>query len=408
MGGAGLLATAGQRGHAFAPGRVSLEVFHGWASSSERLALFRLQERALSGGLAWQSMAPVGTSGVHVETLLRSRLLRRQPPDLAQLSPRSVRELAAKGVLLDLGREAAWVAALHPQVRSAIAFGDGVWAVPMGVHRINTVLWNARLWDEFALPPPLSWADFYRASAVLARQGVAPVVWSDEGSQLRVLFESLLMVALGPRRFERLFSADGWEDDGVPQALDHLRHLRSLFPRPTGGAPTWPQAGREFLLGRAGMWVTGDWARGELEAWGLRPGVDFRAAAVPGTEQAFVFSVDLLAAFVREGRSVQSVRGMAAELARADVQRVFSRAKGALPAAGEPALEPSDPVGAGIWQAFQDERVMKLPGLSHWLGMEGLRKELTGELLAAFVRDPKRSTLEVWEQLVRLNRGVVA
>ena len=49
----------------------------------------------------------------------------------------------------------------------------------------------------------------------------------------------------------------------------------------------------------AGMMIMGDWAKGELMAWGASPvRKDFGCAVVPGTEGMHLYSVDTLAMLV--------------------------------------------------------------------------------------------------------------
>ncbi|MBL8389161.1 MAG: carbohydrate ABC transporter substrate-binding protein [Hydrogenophaga sp.] len=385
-----------------------MEVLHWWTSASERLALDHLLQRVNRDGVLWRSAPVPGGSVAAVPTLLRSRLLGRAPPDWAHLSMRNVRELARMGVLIDLGAQADWVRSLHPLAREAVTVDGTLRAVPLGLHRINTLLYHRGLWQAFGLPEPRRWSDIARCAEVLAREGVMPFVWSDEGAQLLTLFEILLLSALGPFRFRRLFQPGGWEDEGVLQALEHLRQLRALCPRSAGRALAWPLAGREFLLGRAGMWLSGDWARGELNAWGMRAGLDYGCVAVPGTEATYLYLVDGLAAFDRGPSTSPDLARLASILTEPALQRSFNRAKGSMGVRADVPDAPGDPAEAATLRDFQDPRIEKLPGLAHGLGLNGRRAEQTAELLAAFVRDTRRPPVGTWAELVRLNRGASA
>lgn len=386
----------------------ALEVLHWWTSAGERAALDELLQSVNADGLRWRSAAVPGGLSTAATTVLRSRLLRRDPPDMAHLSVRAVHELAAKGLLIDTDVGTGWSSSLLPWVRESVSRGGRTLAVPLGIHRTNTLLYNLRLWDAHRLSPPRTWSDVMHAAQVLSREGVMPMVWSDDGTQLLVMFESLLLSVLGPARFRALSGRQGWEDEGVLQALDHLRHLRSLNSRALGRVTPWARAGREFLLDRAGLWLMGDWSRGELNAWGMKAGTDYACTTVPGTEHTFLFHVDALGAFDKGPEVAPRQRALAERLLDPALQRAFNRAKGSVPVRADMSVVGLDVAEAATWQALSDPRIEKLAGLSHRLGMDGLRAETMGALLGDFVRDPRRPAQEVWQQMVRLTREPVA
>ncbi|MFP8778891.1 ABC transporter substrate-binding protein [Hydrogenophaga sp. RWCD_12] len=394
-------------GGAPADGRA-VEVLHWWTSAGERAALDEVLQTVNADGLRWRSSAVPGGLSTAATTVLRSRLLSRDPPDMAHLPVRTAHELAARGLLIDPDPGSRWTSALMPWVREAVARDGRLVAVPVGIHRTNTLLYNLRLWEAHGLQPPRTWGDVTHAAGVLSREGVMPMVWSDDGGQLLVLFESLLLSALGAARFRALSGRRGWEDEGVLQALDHLRYLRSLNTRAAGRAPSWSRAGREFLLDRAGLWLTGDWSRGELNAWGMKAGTDYGCTTVPGTEGTFLFLVDALGVFDKGADVAPWQRALAAHLVEPALQRAYNRAKGSVPVRTDVSAAGLDVAEAATWQALHDARVDKLPGLSHRLGMDGLRAETMAVLLAGFVRDPRRPAQEVWQQMVRLNREPLA
>lgn len=191
------------RGAMPASGRA-LEVLHWWTSAGERAALDEVLQVVNATGMRWRNAAVPGGMTMAATTVLRSRLLSRDPPDMAHLMARSARELAARGWLVDPAEGAEWSSRLMPWVRDALVRDGRLVAVPVGVHRVNTLLYNLHLWDAHRLPVPRTWSDVMAAAQVLSREGVAPMVWSDDGGQLLVMFDSLLLSALGPSRFQAL------------------------------------------------------------------------------------------------------------------------------------------------------------------------------------------------------------
>lgn len=410
LGGVGLWSAASALGHVVAPPPLArpLEVLHWWSSASERLALDRLTQTLNVPMPRWRNAVVPGGASAAATSVLRSRLLARDPPDMAHLSGGDVQDLAARRFLTDLApggeRSSAW-AQVFPFVRQAVEHADQVVAVPMGVHRINTLIYSLPMWQAHGLAEPRTWGDVMRAAQPLSREGIAPLVWSDEGSQLLVLFEGLLLSVLGAQRYGALLQRAGWEDPGVLQALDHLRHLRSLNASTKAEASPWSRAGRAFLMGRAGMWLGGDWSRAELNAWGLRAGVDYACTTMPGTENRFLYAVDCLGAFDK-GREVQPLQqSLATRLLEPDVQQAYNRAKGSVPVRADVALGATlDPAERSTWQALRDDRVTKLAGLGQLWGMGGMRADTVATLLQDFVRNPEWPAQSAWLQLARLNR----
>ena len=75
------------------------------------------------------------------------------------------------------------------------------------------------------------------------------------------------------------------------------RWLRALATDAPVERP-WTESTRELMADNAGMMIMGDWAKGELMAWGASPVRDFGCAVVPGTENMHLYSVDTLAMLV--------------------------------------------------------------------------------------------------------------
>lgn len=386
----------------------ALEVLHWWTSAGERAALDEVMRAVNADGVRWRNAVVPGGLSSAATTVLRSRLLSRDVPDMAHLPTRAVHELAAKGLLIDLGADSRWPSFLIPWVRESVMSDGHLMAVPIGVHRTNTLLYNLRLWDAHGLQPPHTWSDVMHAAEVLLREGVMPMVWSDDGGQLLVMLDSLLLSALGPARFRALSGPRGWEDDGVLQALDQLRQLRALNSRAIGRATPWSRAGREFLMDRAGFWMMGDWSRGELNAWGMKAGTDYGCTTVPGTEGVYLFQVDALGAFDKSPEVAVWQRLLAARLVEPELQRAYNRVKGSVPVRADVPATGLDPAETATWQALRETKVEKLPGLLHRVGMDGLRAETMSLLLSDFMRDPKQPAHEVWLQMQRLNREVVS
>ena len=379
-------------------------MLHWWTSAGERLALDCLMEELNRQLPRWRNAVVPGGDISAAGTVLRARILARDPPDLAHVSVSDLRSLARGGVLMDITaapQTATWHSGVHPLVRESMEV-DGRWmGIPLGVHRVNTMVWHKGHWDRLGLPSPDAWSSLLFSVRELDRAGVVPLVWSDDGTSLTGLFDSLLLAELGPKGYESLSQADGWTQEGVVSALEMLRRLRAWVPSQRQQRVNWSVAGREFLWGRAGIWFMPDWCRGELNAWGMREGQDYEISPVPGTAGSFLYQVDCLAAMNPAGRRQRDVQELADMLTSVPLQRVYNLAKGSAPVVSG-ALAAT--AAAPHWANLDDPRLVRLPALTHRHGNLGLRGDVLSQLLQSFVRDPAQDALTLGRQMLRLQQ----
>ena len=382
-----------------------LEVLHWWSSASERWALDLLLQKVNQDRLVWRNAPIPGGSRAAAKTVLRSRLLAGNPPDVAHVSVKTVQELAAKGVLLNLAQLPLPARDRLLPLASDAATVRRQWvAVPLGIQRVNTLLYHRALWQQHRLPVPDSWEAVFFAAQRLAASGIQPLVWHDGGGFLTDVFDSLLLSSLGANTHQTSRSDEFWGHAGVTEALQRLRRLRSLSMAHGPSPSSELAAGRAFLLGQAGMWLMADRARAELNAWGMKAGVDYDSVPAPGTHGSFLYSVDTLSVFNRAETRADALAVLIEQAWESALQREYNRAKGSVPVIKGVGLKGLDPAERAVWDDFFDPGVVKLPGLSHRLGMDGLRAEQTAQLLQAFVARPHASVAQTHEQLLRLLR----
>lgn len=190
-----------------------------------------------------------------------------------------------------------WFAEAYPRdLLPTLSCRGHVYALPIGIHRINHVVYNRQLFGEagYASPGELSLDQLLGAARairdVLDRDGksAAPVfaVPLKDGDALsRFFIENVMLATSGAEAY-----VDYWTGCPVPDglfvdALDWVQQLSAFF----GQAADDPIA--QLVRGDAAMLVTGDWAMvdaiGSEETLGSMP--------FPGTQQHFVYSADVFA-----------------------------------------------------------------------------------------------------------------
>ncbi|HJU99967.1 MAG TPA: ABC transporter substrate-binding protein [Burkholderiaceae bacterium] len=369
-----------------------LQVLHWWKSASERKAVDLVAARLNDEGIAWRDgMIPNG-SGVGAGIVLRSRMLAKDAPEVAQVNGIVIRDWARLGLLLDLDAVAAagkWDKLLQPTVAAAIQSDGHVYAAPLGIHRINTLFYNRKLFSQFKLNPPTTWAEFEHAASVLQQGGVVPLAQSSEPWQVATLFETLVL-SEGAEFYRALFQrrdAAAYADPKLASALTRLRHLKKWMDQPVPER-TWDEATRELADGNAAMLVMGDWAKGELVTRGLAVDDGFGCAVVPGTASYHLYNIDTLSMLATREPHRPAQEKLAALIMTPSLQNDYNQVKGSIPVLRNPALAKMDSCARASYKLFSSGPGAQIPSLVHRMATDEIvRDAMVAELHRYFLDD---------------------
>ncbi|CUI06690.1 ABC transporter substrate-binding protein [Massilia antarctica] len=387
-------AKAGAKAEAEAkPAPESLQVLHWWQSASERRAVDLLAERLGQQHVQWRDAMVPGGSGIGAGIVLRSRVLAKDAPEVAQLNGIVIRDWANLGLLADLDQVAArgdWERQLLPAIAALIRPGAHVVAAPLGIHRINILFHNRALFARHGLSAPVTWPDFERAAAVLARAGITPLAQSSEPWQVATLFETLVLAEGGAAYFRQLFQQRepaAFADPRLGRALMHLRGLKKWMGAPVREL-SWAEEVRQVAEGSAGMLVMGDWAKGELNAMGLNSDRDIGCGAVPGTAAFHLYNVDMLSMLAERPAQRAAQETLAAMVMQPALQRDYSRVKGSVPVLRAPDLAAMDACARASWTLFATSPAGQVPSMVHRMATdETARDAMVAELHRFFLNE---------------------
>lgn len=370
----------------------SLQVLHWWKSASERKAVDLIAVRLAEENTGWRDgMIPNG-SGVGAGIVLRSRLLANDAPEVAQVNGIVIRDWARLGLLLDLDAVAAagkWDKLLQPTVAAAIASDGHVYAAPLGIHRINTLFYNRKLFSQYRLNPPATWAEFDQVAAVLQQAGVVPLAQSSEPWQVATLFESLVL-SEGAEFYRALFQrreAGAYADPRLASALTRLRHLKKWMEQPVPER-TWDSTTRQLADGAAAMQVMGDWAKGELVARGLAVDEGFGCAAAPGTAAYHLYNIDTLSMLATREPHRPAQEKLAAVIMSPALQNDYNQIKGSIPVLRTPLLAKMDSCARASYKLFSSGPAVQIPSLVHRMATDEIvRDAMVAEVHRYFLDD---------------------
>ncbi len=391
----------------------ALDVMHWWTSASERAAADQLVRTLQLQGVQWEDAAVEGGGGGAAVKVLKSRVLAGSPPAAAQLIGKTLTDWADLGLVLPLNRVAeqgAWLQQIFPEVLQLVTHQGQRIAVPLGIHRINSVLYQRQLTERLRLSPPRDWGGLERMAQRMRQVGVVPLAWSDEAWQVATVFEAVLLSHAGPTLYTRLVQArepELWNDPKVEAALNRLRWLRDLNGPTPRREISWIDNVRAFHEGRVGILINGDWAQGELRQ--LRPvgRSTFVCAPMPGTDGMHLYSIDTLTMLKGPTDKTALQEKAAGLLASAAVQGPYNQIKGSVPVRKDIDPQQLGECARQSWHTFANLAAYRVPSLAHRMAASEATKEAVANIVQRFVLRPGMAPAEAQRQLVSVVRAML-
>ncbi|MFM5083592.1 ABC transporter substrate-binding protein [Aeromonas veronii] len=390
-----------------------VEVLHWWTSGGEAKAVEVLKSEWTKQGNQWNDFAVQGGGGKSAMTVLKSRALAANPPEAAHLKGYELKEWAGLGFLRDLSPMAehlGWYSQMPPMVRATLSQNGALMAVPTGIHRVNWLWLNRKVFERNKLTPPTDWAQFVTVSDQLKKRGITPLAIGNEPWQLAVLFETVALGEGGKEFYRKAFleqdSATLTGPDMV-RVLTRFQQLRAYVPQKYAGLK-WHQATNLLESGGAAMQVMGDWVKGELSAGNYRPGEDIACLPSPGSAGLFSYNLDSIAMFKqRDPAQLQAQGDLAQLLMTPQFQEEFNRVKGSIPALTNPDMSKFDRCAVRSYQDFllAEKQDNLLPSMAEGMATPTNMRQAILDVLSNFFNDPKANPEQTALHLERAMRS---
>ncbi|WP_429130024.1 ABC transporter substrate-binding protein [Aeromonas veronii] len=390
-----------------------VEVLHWWTSGGEAKAVEVLKSEWTRQGNQWNDFAVQGGGGKSAMTVLKSRALAANPPEAAHLKGYELKEWAGLGFLRDLSPMAehlGWYSQMPPMVRATLSQNGALMAVPTGIHRVNWLWLNRKIFERNKLAPPTDWAQFVTVADQLKKRGITPLAIGNEPWQLAVLFETVALGEGGKEFYRKAFleqdSATLTGPDMV-RVLTRFQQLRTYVPQKYAGLK-WHQATNLLESGGAAMQVMGDWVKGELSAGNYRPGEDIACLPSPGSAGLFSYNLDSIAMFKqRDPAQLQAQGDLAQLLMTPQFQEEFNRVKGSIPALTNPDMSKFDRCAVRSYQDFllAEKQDNLLPSMAEGMATPTNMRQAILDVLSNFFNDPKANPEQTALHLERAMRS---
>lgn len=390
-----------------------VEVLHWWTSGGEAKAVEVLKSEWTKQGNQWNDFAVQGGGGKSAMTVLKSRALAANPPEAAHLKGYELKEWAGLGFLRDLSPMAehlGWYSQMPPMVRATLSQNGALMAVPTGIHRVNWLWLNRKIFERNKLTPPTDWAQFVTVADQLKKRGITPLAIGNEPWQLAVLFETVALGEGGKEFYRKAFleqdSATLTGPDMV-RVLTRFQQLRAYVPQKYAGLK-WHQATNLLESGGAAMQLMGDWVKGELSAGNYRPGEDIASLPSPGSAGLFSYNLDSIAMFKqRDPAQLQAQGDLAQLLMTPKFQEEFNRVKGSIPALTNPDMSKFDRCAVRSYQDFllAEKQDNLLPSMAEGMATPTNMRQAILDVLSNFFNDPKANPEQTALHLERAMRS---
>ena len=390
-----------------------VEVLHWWTSGGEAKAVEVLKSEWTKQGNQWNDFAVQGGGGKSAMTVLKSRALAANPPEAAHLKGYELKEWAGLGFLRDLtpmAEHLGWYSQMPPMVRATLSQNGALMAVPTGIHRVNWLWLNRKVFEQQKLTPPTDWAQFVTVADQLKKRGITPLAIGNEPWQLAVLFETVALGEGGKEFYRKAFleqdSATLTGPDMV-RVLTRFQQLRAYVPQKYAGLK-WHQATNLLESGGAAMQVMGDWVKGELSAGNYRPGEDIACLPSPGSAGLFSYNLDSIAMFKqRDPTQLQAQGDLAQLLMTPQFQEEFNRVKGSIPALTNPDMSKFDRCAVRSYQDFllAEKQDNLLPSMAEGMATPTNMRQAILDVLSNFFNDPKANPEQTALHLERAMRS---
>ncbi|MEH8118865.1 ABC transporter substrate-binding protein [Aeromonas allosaccharophila] len=390
-----------------------VEVLHWWTSGGEAKAVEVLKSEWTKQGNQWNDFAVQGGGGKSAMTVLKSRALAANPPEAAHLKGYELKEWAGLGFLRDLtpmAEHLGWYSQMPPMVRATLSQNGALMAVPTGIHRVNWLWLNRKIFEHNKLTPPTDWAQFVTVADQLKKRGITPLAIGNEPWQLAVLFETVALGEGGKEFYRKAFleqdSATLTGPDMV-RVLTRFQQLRAYVPQKYAGLK-WHQATNLLESGGAAMQLMGDWVKGELSAGNYRPGEDIACLPSPGSAGLFSYNLDSIAMFKqRDPAQLQAQGDLAQQLMTPKFQEEFNRVKGSIPALTNPDMSKFDRCAVRSYQDFllAEKQDNLLPSMAEGMATPTNMRQAILDVLSNFFNDPKANPEQTALHLERAMRS---
>jgi glucose/mannose transport system substrate-binding protein len=389
-----------------------LEVFSWWTSGSEKAAFDALVDEFTNQYPKVEviNAAQDGSQAAH--DLFNERMSGGDPPDTFQSNAAS-RLFAWVGTAGDqsqskllnlepLAGNQGWKSSFSPEVRDLVTLGESMWAVPVNVHRINTVMYSPPMLAAAGIEaPPATLAELITACEKIDAMNQTCIGLGVKGGWTASLWiiDGLFPAVASADHSRAFLRGELSGDDPLFEETLHTAEALLDYSNADREALTWSEAALLVSAQQAAFNPMGDWAYAELvvqgAASGLLPQVDFAVIPHPGATGTYMMNFDVFSV-TAGAKNQDAADAWLKAVGSEEGQTAFNLIKGSIPARS---LSPEnasrfDAYGQSAIQAFGASETQRVGALSTVLA-ESMEAEMN-EVMGQFAKDSDVDAVLTW------------
>lgn len=355
-----------------------VEVLHWWTSGGEAKAVGSLKDTLSKKGHTWKDFSVAGGGGSNAMTVLKSRAVAGNPPAAAQVKGPAIQEWAELGLLRNINHVARannWDDVLPESFSRHMKYNGNYVAVPVNVHKVNWMWVNPAIFKKAGAKIPTTWKEFESAAKKIKKAGYIPVAHGGQPWQEITLFESIVLAVGGPDFYQQTMVDTDLKALGSKTMVKAFETFRMVKKYTDKNAPgrDWNLATAMVYKGEAAMQFMGDWAKGEFSVAGKKPGVDYVAYDIPGTNGSYLYNIDSFILFDVKGSSAKEAQDdFAAAILSDKFQTTFNILKGSVPVKGGVSRVPFDDIALRSMDQINGTAYTNtlLPSIAHGMAVK--------------------------------------
>ncbi|NRA63322.1 MAG: carbohydrate ABC transporter substrate-binding protein [Pseudobacteriovorax sp.] len=316
---------------------TELEVIHWWTSGGEAKSVDSLKSMFKKTGHTWKDSKIIGGGGANANKAIKQRVSSGNAPGVVQLKSTSLPQWGTLGALQDVDKAAAnqgWDKILPKKVLESLKYNNKFVSAPVNVHRINWMWMSKKVLDKSGAKVPTSIPELFSTLDKIKKAGFTPIAHGGQPWQDATLFEEILLGVGGADLYNKVLvdlDSSAAKSPKMLEVFKTLRKISTYLPKDRKGLD-WDKATKLIIDNKAGMQFMGDWAKGEFMTKNLVPGKDFICAPAPGTDKAFIYTIDAFAFFKTKGdKAVAAQNKLAETIMTKEFQNEFNKRKGSIP-----------------------------------------------------------------------------
>lgn len=169
---------------------------------------------------------------------------------------------------------------VDPALKAPMSSGGKVYGIPVA-QSFWVFFYSKKVFAQYGLTAPTTWAQFMSTSATLKSHGVIPAVATQNGTWPSFIWFQEILSKLDPDFYVKLGNNQASYTD--PTAVKAMEIWKGFYDRGWFTKPDFdPNNGPPMIKsGKLGMMPYGTWGNGQFAQSGMKSGVDYDAFVLP-------------------------------------------------------------------------------------------------------------------------------